>query len=466
MNNQSATMNTKDNPLGYKKESTLLVGFAIPCIISMLVTALYNIVDQIFIGQGIGMLGNAATNIAFPLSTTCTAISLLLGIGSATNFSLHLGAGEKHESEKYAGNGIVLMALFGIFLFLVTTIFLTPMLKFFGATKDVLPYAKAYTRITAFGFPFLIANTGMSKLILADGSPRYSMISMLAGAIVNTILDPLFIFVFNMGMTGAALATITGQIISFSISLRYMFHFKTIKLSRESFIVSAVHCKKIFILGASACFNQIAMTVVQIIMNNTLSHYGAQSVYGGDIPLACAGIITKVNMIFMSFVIGISQGTQPVIGFNYGAKKYARVGKTYLLALGAASALSLIAFACFQIFPRQIISIFGNGSDLYFKFSERYFRIYMFLTIVNGIQPVTSNFFNSIGKSQLGVFMSLTRQIIFLLPLIIIFPIFMGIDGVMYAGPIADAAAAIVCGYFTIRELKELKKLEIDLTKC
>ena len=466
MNNQSATMNTKDNPLGYKKESTLLVGFAIPCIISMLVTALYNIVDQIFIGQGIGMLGNAATNIAFPLSTTCTAISLLLGIGSATNFSLYLGAGEKNESEKYAGNGIVLMALFGIFLFLVTTIFLTPMLKFFGATKDVLPYAKAYTRITAFGFPFLIANTGMSKLILADGSPRYSMISMLAGAIVNTILDPLFIFVFNMGMTGAALATITGQIISFSISLRYMFHFKTIKLNKESFIVSAAHCKKIFILGASACFNQIAMTVVQIVMNNTLSHYGAQSIYGGDIPLACAGIITKVNMIFMSFVIGISQGTQPVIGFNYGAKKYARVRKTYLLSLGAASALSLIAFACFQIFPRQIISIFGNGSDLYFKFSERYFRIYMFLTIVNGIQPVTSSFFNSIGKSQLGVFMSLTRQIIFLLPLIIIFPIFMGIDGVMYAGPIADAAAAIVCGYFTIRELKELKKLEIDLTKC
>ena len=286
------------------------------------------------------------------------------------------------------------------------------------------------------------------------------MTSMLAGAIVNTILDPLFIFVFNMGMTGAALATITGQIISFSISLRYMFHFKTIKLNRESFIVSAAHCKKIFILGASACFNQIAMTVVQIVMNNTLSHYGAQSIYGGDIPLACAGIITKVNMIFMSFVIGISQGTQPVIGFNYGAKKYARVRKTYLLALGAASALSLIAFACFQIFPRQIISIFGNGSDLYFKFSERYFRIYMFLTIVNGIQPVTSNFFNSIGKSQLGVFMSLTRQIIFLLPLIIIFPIFMGINGVMYAGPIADAAAAIVCGYFTIRELKELKKLE------
>ena len=371
---------TTDNPLGYKKESTLLINFAIPCIISMLVTALYNIVDQIFIGQGIGMLGNAATNIAFPLSTTCTAISLLLGIGSATNFSLHLGAGEKHLSEKYAGNGIFLMAVCGTVLFLITTIFLTPMLKFFGATTDVLPYAKAYTRITAFGFPFLIANTGMSKLILADGNPRYSMTSMLVGAIVNTILDPIFIFIFNMGMTGAALATITGQIISFCISLRYMFHFKNIKLSGDSFNIKWCYCKNILILGASACFNQIAMTIVQIVMNNTLSRYGAQSIYGGDIPLACAGIITKVNMIFMSFVIGISQGTQ----------------------------------------------------------------------------PVTSNFFNSIGKSSLGVLLSLTRQILFLLPLIVIFPIFMGIDGVMYAGPIADAAAAIVCGYFTIRELKEL----------
>lgn len=220
------------------------------------------------------------------------------------------------------------------------------------------------------------------------------------------------------------------------------------------------HIENIFKFGASACFNQIAMTIVQIVLNNTLSHYGAQSVYGGDIPLACAGIITKVNMIFMSFVIGISQGIQPIIGFNYGAEKYERVRKSYLLALGTATVLSGIAFFCFQVFPRQIISVFGSGSELYFQFSERYFRIYMFLTLINGIQPVTSNFFNSIGKSQLGVFMSLTRQIFFLLPLIVIFPLFMGIDGVMYAGPIADAAAAIVCGYFMVRELKELSVMD------
>ena len=215
-----------------------------------------------------------------------------------------------------------------------------------------------------------------------------------------------------------------------------------------------------FSYGASACFNQIAMAVVQIVLNNTLAHYGALSIYGSDIPLACAGIISKVNMIFMSFVIGISQGVQPIIGFNYGAALYRRVKKSYLLALAVATGLSLAAFACFQLFPRQIISIFGTGSEMYYQFSERYFRIYMFLTLINGIQPVTSNFFNSIGKARLGVFMSLTRQILFLLPLIVIFPLFMGIDGVMYAGPIADGAAAIVCGLFTVRELRELTRLQ------
>lgn len=235
------------NPLGTQKESKLLVKFAIPCIISMLVTALYNIVDQIFIGQGIGINGNAATNITFPLSTTCTAISLLLGIGSATNVSLKLGAKEDEEAANYAGCGICLMTIFGLILFALTSILLTPMLKFFGATVEVLPFAQEYTRIVAIGFPFLIANTGMSKLILADGSPRYSMISMLIGAIVNTILDPIFIFTLDMGMRGAALATILGQIVSFCISLRYMFHFKTIRLRRRCFRIRGTYFANIML---------------------------------------------------------------------------------------------------------------------------------------------------------------------------------------------------------------------------
>ena len=239
-----------------------------------------------------------------------------------------------------------------------------------------------------------------------------------------------------------------------------MFHFKHISLTKDCFRLKIVLFERILSLGASSCFNQIAMTVVQIVLNNTLSYYGALSRYGAEIPLACAGIITKVNMIFMAIVIGISQGTQPIIGFNYGAKKYGRVKKTYGLAISAASIIAVIVFICFQVFPRQIIAVFGSGSEMYFAFAERYFRIYMFLTIVNGIQPVTANFFTSIGKPKLGIFMSLTRQIVFLLPLIIIFPIFMGIDGVMYAGPIADAAAAAVCIYFLIKEMRILTQKE------
>ena len=312
----------------------------------------------------------------------------------------------------------------------------------------------------------LIANTGMSKLILADGSPRYSMISMLIGAIVNTILDPLFIFVFDMGMTGAALATITGQIISFSISLRYMFHFKTIKLDKSCFKLSLSHCRKIFILGASACFNQIAMTVVQIVMNNTLSHYGAQSVYGGDIPLACAGIITKVNMIFMSFVIGISQGTQPVIGFNYGAKKYDRVRKTLKIVLGSSLVISTIAFILFQTIPDKLILIFGNGDAKYMEFACLAFRTYLLLCICNGVQIPSGIFFQAIGKSTKSAILSLSRQIVILIPAMIILSGIYGIMGVLSAGPVADGLAFVLAVILLVKETRNMKNDGVETEKA
>lgn len=448
------------NPLGYEKESKLLKELAIPCIISMLVSALYNIVDQFFIGRGIGITGNAATNVAFPLSTICTALSLLIGIGGASRFSLNLGAGEKKEAERYAGNSLVMMGIAGVVLLVATQLFLMPMLKFFGAKGEVLTYAAQYTRIVSLGFPFLIANTGMSKLIVADGSPTYSMVSVLVGAVINTILDPICIFVFDWGMAGAALATIIGQIVSFVIGLRYMFHFKTVKLSKDSFKLGKNYCVDIASLGAGSFFNQVAMTIVQIVMNNTLTFYGALSMYGDEIPLACAGIITKVNAIYMALVIGVGQGSQPIIGFNYGAKNYDRVRRTYLLAIKTAVTIGVVALVCFQLFPRQIIALFGSGSEAYFAFAERYFRIYLFFTFANGVQPIATSFFTAIGKPKLGIFMSLTRQILFLLPLIVIFPLFMGIDGVMYAGPIADAAAALVAGLFSVKMIRELSRLQ------
>ena len=453
-------MKPSENPLGSEPVSSLLRRFAIPSVIAMLVSALYNMVDQLFIGHSIGVLGNAATNVAFPLSMVCTSIGLLCGIGGAANFNLCMGRKDPEHAKSYVGNAISMLAILGVILCVTVQLFLRPMMLLFGATPDVIDYACTYTRITSIGFPFLIVTIGGSNLIRADGSPKFSMLCNLVGAIVNTILDPLFIFVFHMGMAGAALATITGQILSFALVVLYLRGFKTLPLSLSDLKPNMACWARIAALGATPAFNQVAMMVVQIVMNNTLTHYGSNSVYGSDIPLACAGIISKVNMLFFSFVIGISQGLQPIVSFNFGAQKYDRVKDAYKKAVFAATAISIVAFLCFQLFPRQIIGIFGSGSEEYLHFAERYFRIFLFFTFLNGIQPVSSNFFTSIGAPKKGIFLSLTRQIIFLLPLLLIFPYLFGIDGVMYTAPIADLAAASVSIVMVVREFKIMAKLQ------
>ena len=446
------------NPLATERIDKLIAKFAIPAIISMLVSSLYNIVDQIFIGQGVGMLGNAATNIAFPISIICTATALLLGIGSASNFNLKSGAGESEEASKIVGTGLAMLVICGVIIAVVVLFFLDPLLQLFGVTPDVLPYAQDYTGITAFGIPFLILTTGGNHLIRADRSPTYSMACMLTGAIINTILDPLFIFGFHWGIKGAAWATIIGQIISGILVIVYFLRFRKLELNWSMLRPKGKYLIAIVSLGMASCINQIAMAIVQIVMNNTLRYYGAESMYGTDIPLACVGVISKVNMVFMAICIGISQGCQPIWGFNYGAGQYDRVKQTYKKAFQISLTIGIIFFLCFQLFPRQLVSIFGTGSEEYFRFAERYFRIFMFMTFINGIQPMSSGFFTSIGKAKLGIVVSLTRQIIFLLPLILIFPLFMGIDGVMYAGPIADGAAAIVAIGYSVRELKRFRE--------
>lgn len=453
-------MKPSENPLGSEPVSSLLRRFAIPSVIAMLVSALYNMVDQLFIGHSIGVLGNAATNVAFPLSMVCTSIGLLCGIGGAANFNLCMGRKDPEHAKSYVGNAISMLAILGVILCVAVQLFLRPMMLLFGATPDVIDYACTYTRITSIGFPFLIITIGGSNLIRADGSPKFSMLCNLIGAIVNTILDPLFIFVFHMGMAGAALATITGQILSFALVVFYLRGFKTLPLSLSDLKPNMACWARIAALGATPAFNQVAMMVVQIVMNNTLTHYGSNSVYGSDIPLACAGIISKVNMLFFSFVIGISQGLQPIVSFNFGAQKYDRVKDAYKKAVFAATAISIVAFLCFQFFPRQIIGIFGSGSEEYLHFAERYFRIFLFFTFLNGIQPVSSNFFTSIGAPKKGIFLSLTRQIIFLLPLLLIFPYLFGIDGVMYTAPIADLAAASVSIVMVVREFKIMAELQ------
>ena len=380
----------RENPLGYEKISALLRSFALPSITAMLVSSLYNIVDQIFIGQGVGYLGNAATNVSYPLSTICLAIALLIGIGSASRFSICLGRKEYERAASLVGNAIIMMTACGVLYFVAGELFLTPLLRIFGATKEVMPYAKEYAGITLIGMPFLILTNGISNLVRADGSPKYSMFCMVAGAIVNTILDPLFIFVFHWGIFGAALATILGQILSFLIAFRYLFCFHTIRLNKNSFRFHLRDNLRTMYMGTSSCINQVAITFVQIILNNSLTYYGALSVYGEDIPLAACGIVMKTNAILLSIIVGISQGVQPIIGF-----------------------------CLFQFCTYPIISIFGSGDQLYFTFAVSFMRIFLFMVIVNGVQLLSSNFFTAIGKALKGLLLSLTRQVFFLIPLIL-----------------------------------------------
>ena len=455
---EETNISQEQNPLGTAPVGGLISKFAIPAIISMLVSALYNIVDQIFIGQGVGMLGNAATNVAFPVTTIATALALLLGIGGASNYNLEMGAGREKKASSIAGTALSTLVITGAILAVAVLLFLRPLLGIFGATTDVMPYAVDYLGITAVGLPFYVLSIGGNHIVRADRSPTYSMTCVLTGAVINTILDPLFIFGFGWGIKGAAWATVIGQVVSGILVIIYFGKFRKMYLEMSMLKPSSECLKAVISLGMASCINQIAMAIVQIVMNNILRYYGGLSVYGSDIPIACVGVISKVNQVFMAICIGISQGCQPIWGFNYGAKKYDRVRLAYRYSVTACTAIATVFFLCFQLFPYQIVSIFGTGSDLYFQFAERYLKIFMFMTFANGIQPMSSGFFTSIGKAKLGIVMSLTRQVLFLLPLIVIFSLIMGIDGVMYAGPIADVAALALAILFAKRELGAMKK--------
>lgn len=452
-----------ENPLGTEKISKLLRSFAVPSITATLVSSLYNIVDQVFIGQGVGYLGNAATNVSYPLSTICLAISLLLGIGSASRFSIYLGQKETKHAAVLVGNGLVLMTVAGILYLLIGEAFLPKLLRVFGATNEVMPLAQQYAGVTLLGMPFLILTNGISNLIRADGNPKYSMVCMVAGAVANTVLDPIFIFVLQWGVFGAALATVLGQILSFLLAVRYLWHFQTVRLEKSCFRMKLRDNVRTLYMGTSSCLNQIAITIVQIVLNHSLTYYGALSVYGEDIPLAACGIVMKTNAILLAVIVGISQGVQPIIGYNFGAKKYDRVKQAYLLAVRWNFVVSAIGFVLFQFFPEQIISIFGNGDPLYYEFAVLFMRTFLFMALVNGVQLLSSNFFTAIGKALKGLLLSLTRQVFFLIPLILLLPLWLGIFGVLLAGPIADFIAfvlSVVLVYRAFRQLDRYKALE------
>lgn len=456
---------TKTNPLGTESIGKLMMKFAVPSIIAMLVGSLYNIVDQFFIGQAVGTLGNAATNIAFPFSTACLSLALLFGIGGASSFNLALGRGDKEDAPYYVGNSVTMLASCGVVLMIITLVFLEPILVLFGAPNDVMPYAVDYVRYTSFGFPFLLLSTGGGHLIRADGSPKITMLCNIVGAVVNTALDALFVLVFDWKMVGAAIATVVGQVVSAVIVIIYVSHYKTVKLSLRHFAVKFRYLAKIASIGMGSFFNQLAMMVVQIVLNNQLKDYGLLSVYGESIPIACSGIVMKVSQIFFSVVIGISQGAQPIESYNYGAGNYSRVKKALGTALVYSGAISIIAYIIYRIFPYQILQMFddGTGGELYYEFGVKFFNIFLFMNFLIFLQPVISTFFSSIGKAGKGVFLSLTRQIIFFLPLIIVLPLYMAIDGILYAAPVADILSAMTAVIMVLFELRNFKKAELNL---
>lgn len=446
----------KGNPLGYAPILGLIGKFAIPSIISMLVNAAYNITDQIFIGHVVGMLGNAATNVTFPVVTLTTAFAQLVGVGTAANFNINMGAKREEEAKRFLGTGLTLMSALGILLLCMILLFKTPILILCGATEHVLPYAQLYLSITAFGLPLLLFTNAGSNLIRADGSPGYSMACTVTGAILNVFLDWLFMFVFKWGIQGAAAATISGQLVSFLLCLFYFPRFRTFKIEFKMLGLRLKYVLEIAKLGTSNFINQTIMMLVNIVMNNTLTHYGALSVYGSDIPLAVSGVIAKLNSILSAFAVGLAQGCQPILGFNMGAKNYGRVKETYKKAVSAALVFSVLAFLLFQLFPRQIVGIFGSGDELYFQFAERYMRIFMMMVCVFGVQPMTINYFTGIGDVRQGIMLSLSRQGIFLIPLLLLLPVFFGLDGVLYAGPIADFSACVLSFIMIFFNFKKL----------
>ena len=458
--NEAMGDSVQNNPLGHAPVGGLIRKYAIPSIISLLIAAVYNISDQIFIGHAVGWIGNAATTVAFPLSYLSNAITQLIGIGAAVNFNINMGARKPEEARKYVGHGLALISVFGVALMCAILLLKTPILLAFGATENIMPYADLYLGITAFGYPFLLFTQAGSQLIRADGSPKYSMLCTVFGAVLDVFLNWLFMFVFDWGIQGAASSTVIAQFIAFAICIVYFPRFKAFKIGLDTMRLKLGYIVKIMKLGISNFVNQTMMMLVNVVMNNTLTYYGASSIYGSDKPLAVAGVILKLYSILIAFAVGIAQGCQPLLGFNIGAKNYARVKEAYKKAFVAVLAISVVAFVVFQLFPRQMVSIFGSGDELYFGFAERYMRIYMFMICVFGIQPLTVNYFTSIGYPSQGIVLSLSRQGFFLIPLLIVFPLFFGLDGALYAGPVADAMACVLSLFLVFRNFGKLTALQ------
>ncbi len=453
------TLEQAGNSLGYAPIGKLLRKFALPAVISMLVNAVYNIVDQIFIGQGVGYLGNAATTVAFPVVTIILAVSTLLGAGGSAYAAIKLGEKREEEAEKTLGNLFTLLMGSGIVVMILGLIFLDPMLRLFGATDNIMEYSRQYTSILLLGAPFNMLGIGFSNMARTDGNPSLSMYSILVGAILNTILDPIYIFVFHWGVVGAAIATITSQIISAVVLMVYFLKKGTMRLKWKNLRLDRGICQAVMSLGISSGITQIASTILQIVLNNSLVFYGEQTTVGGDVALSAMGIVSKISMILVSICVGIGIGSQPILGFNKGAGNLERIRQTYLRAISIATLVSVAGCLMCQIFPNQILMLFGNADSNFTDFAVKCLRIYMIGVFTSGFQVVSTSYFQATGQPLKASILSMLRQLLILIPMVLILPLFFGLDGILYAGPVADLSSAVVVVFFAGHELKRLNHL-------
>jgi putative MATE family efflux protein len=445
-----------NNYLGEEKISKLLLKFSIPCILSLLIASLYNMVDQIFIGRGVGYLGNGATNVVFPITIIALAITLMIGDGCAAALSICQGKKDSEGAHRCVGNSITLVVVISIILTVLFGVLQEKILWGFGATENNIEYAREYFKYILIGIPFYMFGNAINCVIRADGDPKFAMISTFAGCIVNLILDPVAIFILHWGMMGAAVATVAGQVVTAVLGLYYLFHTKSFKLKKESFLVKPGIVKRVLPLGGSSFLTQLSIVVIMAVMNNTLVSYGAQSKYGADIPLTVVGIVMKVFQIVVSIVVGIAAGAQPIVGYNYGAGKLDRVKELFRKMMIAEICVGIIGMICFECFPLQIIGICGSGDALYQEFAALTFRIYLGTIIFCCVQKACSIFLQSLGKPVLSTSLALLRDFVLSVPAILLLPRAFGIIGPLFSSPIADVISVIVTIIIMRKVMKQL----------
>ena len=422
----------------------LVARFAVPCVLSMLVSALYNIVDQIFIGQSVGYLGNAATTVVYPFTVVALALALIVGDGCASQLSLSLGSGDRETGHKCVGNSLLLSILIGAALLAAGLLFTDPILRLFGVTQASYGYARDYMLIITLGMPFYVVTNGVNAAIRADGAPAYAMVSTGLGAVMNLILDPVAIFVLDMGVKGAAWATILGQIASCALSLLYFRRPKSFRLTRESFRLSGSVVKKIGRQGLPSFIIQLAIVVIIGVANNLIGVYGPQSKYGADIPLSVIGIVMKVFGIVVAVAVGIGLGGQPIAGFNFGAGNYRRVFATYRYIILANVVVGAASMLVFELCPQAVVRLFGSESALYNEFANLCFRVFLSGILLTCVQKASSIFLQAIGRPGKSALLSLSRDVIFFVPVIVVLAGRFGVTGMLWAAPIADVLAAVL----------------------